>query len=135
MQRACSRNCACHSRLLMADRLVADLERELAALQVGPRRQRGGSALGMRVPAYDYHTEWERYLRENGYTRARRDGPSGDSSSDSDDGEEEEDNSYNRFEDSSYPYADSEEEREAEYRFNHLQDYRARVRANRHRDW
>ena len=135
MQRACSRNCACHSRLLMADRLVADLERELAALQVGPRRQRGGSALGMRVSEHDYRAGWGRYLRENGYTRARRDGPSEDSSSDSDDGEEEEDNSYNRFEDPSYPYADSEEEREAEYRFNHLQDYRARVRANRHRGW
>ena len=118
MQRACSRNCTCHSRLLATDRRVADLERELAALQVGSRRQRGAPTLGMRVPAYDYHTEWERYLRENHL-------------SDSDDEEEDGDELFG------YRGYDSDEweNDEAEYRHMAFLRNREREYANRHRGW
>ena len=88
------------------------MERELAALQVGSRRQRGAPTLGMRVPAYDYHTEWERYLRENHL-------------SDSDDEEEAE----------GLDSDDEWEQDEAEYRHRALLRNREREYANRHRGW
>jgi len=72
----------------------------------------------MRVPAYDYHTEWERYLRENHL-------------SDSDDEEEDGDDLFG------YRGYDSDEwdNDEAEYRHRALLRNREREYANRHREW
>jgi hypothetical protein len=77
----------------------------------------------MRVPAYDYHTEWERYLRENHLS---------DSDDEEEDGDDEE-------EDGLFGYrgydSDEWENDEAEYRHRALLRNREREYANRHREW
>ena len=94
------------------------MERELAALQVGSRRQRGAPALGMRVYENDHRAEWDRYLREHNF-------------SDSDDEEEDDDDLFG------YRGYDSDEweNDEAEYRHRAFLRNREREYANRHREW